>query len=223
MIELETKKHYTHYGHTALELTFFTEIKFVDDDGLIKYIFEVREGNNIELVMSLKSLFERKTNKLKYEEFKKFYIEQYKSLEDCIDSKYYNLFIKVDTVINNYIDEIYIKMDDTKLTGIRFSSIYHNHQLTSFIETCVDLDCDNICYYIQITYTNGLYHYSITDKSIYLRIEMNDDYYKYYKDTKVNYYLSTDNILDLEKELYLKDYVLKDKRILDMYIKQLKY
>lgn len=222
MIKLEVEKHYFHCGEALVDIQFAIQIKFEDEDGSIKYAYKINNPEWNEYGISLNSVFNpmEETNEAQLE-FDKGISELYSTIKECKKSKYYSLFKDLDFVCKKYSEEIYEAIDDTKYTGPRCGAMYDSEGLTYYIESCSHISATDTYYYIQVKYNNGKYHYSVTDRSIYLRLQMKEFYNSYYKDSKVNYYIDSDNINDLEKIEYMKEDALKDIEILDEFMSKL--
>jgi hypothetical protein len=219
MIKLEVNKEYYYCGDSPLDLEFLVEIKFIDDDNKEKYVYEIRTQYALECGIITKSLFKQRTDNME-----QYVIERYHTVKESKGSKYYKLLKDVDFVTGKYSDEVYDMEDDTKYTGPRCSAMFTKDGLTYFMESCSHINKTDKYYYIQVKCNNGKYHYSVTEKSMFLRIMLGDVLYFTYFDNKnkeIPNLISSDNIDDLEEIEYMKEDALKDKMLLDKYIKKI--
>ncbi len=148
--------------------------------------------------------------------------ENYECLDECKESKYLSLFDDVRFVLGKYQEEILEKLKDTKYNGPRCGASLDNKGITYYIESCSHISAIDTYYYIQIKCNNGKYHYSVTDKSIFLRIQMGIVYKSFYDDEEVKYYVTSDNIDDLEAIPYMKEDAGCDLDILKEYMEEIK-
>ncbi len=224
MQKIEVKRNYFQSGEALVDLDFQVEIKFLDDDNSEKFVYEMRGYDYIEMGIATKSVFtpfEKEEDC--YEFAQKYIIESYDSIDDIKESRYYDLLNDVHYETDKYINMVYDELDDTKYFGPRCGGKFTHKGLTYFIESCSHINATDKYYYIQVELTNGKYHYSVTEKSVFLRMQLNDMYRFYYDDIEVPYLINSDNIDDLEKIDYMKEDALKDKEILDEFIMNLEH
>lgn len=223
MQKIEVKRNYFQSGEALVDLDFQVEIKFLDDDNSEKFVYEMRGYDFIEIGIATKSVFTPFEKENCYEFAQKYIIESYDSIDDIKESRYYDLLNDVHCVTDEYINMVYDELDDTKYFGPRCGGKFTHKGLTYFIESCSHINATDKYYYIQVELINGKYHYSVTEKSVFLRMQLNDMYRFYYDDIEVPYLINSDNIDDLEKIEYMKEDALKDKEILDEFIMNLEH
>ena len=213
MTKVDVKKNYYRYDVSPLDLNFQVEIKFIDEDESVKYAYVIKEGDHFEYGLSSKPISDKFE---KCEPFDGFIVECYESLDGAVDSKYYGLLDEVNFELGKYVEDITNKVKDTKYSGPRLSMKLDRKGLTYFVEGCYYISKEDKYYYIQITNCKYKYHYSITSKSSFNRIELGD-FYSIVTDDKeeVEYYVSSDDIDDLEIMPCIKQFALKLKDLLD--------
>ena len=216
MTKVEVKKNYYQYSPSPLDLNFQVEIKFIDEDESVKYVYAIYESNYSEYGIITKSIFEPMKRP---ESFEPFIVESYQSLDDTVNSAYASLFDDVDFVLDKYVDQITSEIEDTKYSGPRCSAKIDSKGLTYYSESCSYISKEDKYYYIQVTKNNGKYHYSVSDKSTFMRTQLGAMYSIVFGDySEVEYYVSSDNVDDLEAITYMKEDALKLKDFLDEFI-----
>ncbi len=213
MTKLDVKKNYYRYDVSPLDLNFQVEIKFIDEDESIKYAYVIKEGEHSEYGVATITIFDRFE---KCEPFDEFVVECYESLEDSFNSKYYGLLDDVNFELGKYVEDITNKVKDTKYSGPRLSMKLDRKGLTYFVEGCYYISKEDKYYYVQITNCKYKYHYSVTTKSSFNRIQLGD-FYSIVTDDKeeAEYYISSDDIDDLDTMPCIKQFTLKLKDLLD--------
>ncbi len=219
MVKVEVKKHYHQIGCAPTDLNFQVEIKFIDDDNTEKFVYGIADPTYSEYGVSTKSIFSHIEGS---ENFFDYMVENYDDFDECKESKYLSLFEDVDFVLGKYQEEILEKLKDTKYSGPRCGASLDQNGTTYYIESCSHISATDTYYYIQIKCNKGKYHYSVTDKSIFLRMQMGAVYNSFYEDEEVKYYITTDNLDDLVAIPYMKEDALCDLDILKGYMEEVK-
>lgn len=114
------------------------------------------------------------------------------------------------------------KIDDTRNNeyGIRFGAKFDNKGLNHYAEAVAKIGADKYLY-MQVQRIDNVSHYSITEKSIYLRMNMGELYNSYYKEAKeITPLIEIDNLDELKEFGYLKDAFIRIDTILDELIKE---
>lgn len=206
----EIKKDYVQCGCSPLDLKFTVEGVAIDDLNHRKYIYIISDPDGNEYGVRDASVFGKPHITSK---------EIYENLEEAKQSRYYLIFVKLDSIINKYIKDIYHKLDDTKYSGIRCGSYLTPKGLRYFVESCSHINGTAKYNYIQIQSINGKYHYSITNKSIFLRMQLGDMYNLYYDNKEdIQYLVDSDNYDDLASVEHTPKAVELDIKILKRFI-----
>ncbi len=211
MKTLQINKTYQHAGHSPLDLAFLVEAQILDDDYKMKYLFiEVwplgtNYGITSEKIIDNPDIKEEP-----------IYFE---SLKETKESKYKDEFAKMNKVLKRYVKKVYAQIDDTKYYGYRCGAKLDSNGFTYYIESTSYIKKEKKYYYIQIELNKDKYHYSVTEKSIFLRMELGDIYYLNYEDKKVPYLASGDKTDDLSSIPYMKEDADYSENLLNEYVK----
>lgn len=207
---IDTKVDVKHCGNAPVDFKYDLEQEVLLDDNSRVYV-------QIQMIPSGELYYVVNTTSLFGEEELADPIEIYEELKQTKKSKFYKNFKELDAVLDNTIKEVMDKLDDTRnFDGIRCGAQFNSKGINKYVEEAFYLDKENKCIYLQIRKTKGDISYSITESSIFMRMDMGDLYEVYFGDKPdVPFIIEVDNINQLGQYEYLKDEFVRIEQILN--------
>ncbi len=208
------------YGNAAVDLLSTIEREIVIDDGKHIYItVQSDPTGEMYYVVSLKSSFGENIDMPKP-------LEIYSELSKTKKSKYHQIFVDLDKELEEKIRVKLDELDDTLKSGshgMRCGAQFNSKGLNTYIEEAIFISKEDKYVYLQIYQNKDGITYSITDTSIFLRIELGYLYSTYYGDKpEVPFLLKTNDLDALGEYNYLKDDFVELKGVLDKMVEEMK-
>ena len=203
MKTLKTRKNVQFKGPAPIDFIFTVEKKILDNDGRIVFVSEEAiPCFETQYIVSELSLFEDDPH-----DFANYIsLENYNSLDEALQSSYYKYFKRTDAIIDKMIADVLSQVDDTKfMNGIRFGAKIEK-VLKYYGEAVVYLSKTDKYIYLQIVQTKEKVTYTVTETSVFMRLELGELYEAYYGDKPQVPFIVEINTLDnLGEYDYLKE------------------
>ena len=198
-------------GDAPMDYNYRAEQKIqLDDDSIVYAQVEWSLWGEDLYAISPHSIFETEPDL-------NFCIEAYDSLDGSKQSKYYAIFKKLDKAIEKKTKETLELADDTKCNGgIRLGAKVNSNGLVLYVEAVAHIKKDNKYLYLQAQRIKGETIFSLTEKSIYMRMELDQMYDFYFKGKgPVPFLFETKNLDYLGEYSYMKDDYVQLKEMLE--------
>ncbi|MBO4694840.1 MAG: hypothetical protein J5656_02810 [Clostridia bacterium] len=210
MKELGTRCEAIKCGEAPMDFNYVAEQKLqLDDDSIVYAQIEWSFWGEDLYAISPCSYFENQPDLNKC-------IEAYDSLDASNASKYFDVFKKLDKKLENKVKETKEAVDDTKYNGgIRFGAKVNSKGLILYVEAVAYLKKENKYIYLQAQRNKGETTFSLTEKSIYMRMELDQMYDSYFSGNgPVPFLFESSNLDDLGEYSYMRaDFEDLDKKL----------
>lgn len=187
---LEPKCYIKQVGATDIDNCYMVEQEILlDDGGHMFACVQVDEEFVARYCVTEKSLTDPtlKASEIKVYKKKKNASKYWPEVDfDALDHRMEQLF-----------DDFVESLDDTALHGgARGGTNITNEGMTHYVEYALYNEIDDKNIYLQVIQNNGVNHYSVTDTSIYMRINLGPQYDGFFKTKKDVVYLFDGDDLD---------------------------
>lgn len=214
---INTNKGARHCGEAPVDFMYNVEQEILLDDNSKIFV-------QIQTIPSGEMFYAVNTTSLFANEELADPIEMYPELKKASKSKYYNNFKELDKELDATIKETMEELDDTLYNnGIRFGAQFNSKGLNVYVEAVAHLSKEDKYIYLQIKRVKDNNTYTVTEKSIFMRMEMGDFYPAYFGEkSSVPFVVETDNLDNLGEYEYLKNDFIDMNKMLDEKIAELK-
>ncbi len=215
---VDTKYDAQFYGEALVDLMHTIERELLmEDDKHVYVLIQSYPFGDIYYVVNSKSCFGDTTDMPEP-------LEMYHELSETKESKYNQIFVELDKELYEKVKETMDQVDDTKYCGgIRYGAQFNNKGLNTYLEGVTYLSKEDKYIYLQVYQNMEGITYSVTDTSIFLRMELGPMYAAYYgKKPEVPYLIETNDLEALGEYNYLKDDFIDLKGRLDKKIEDMK-